>query len=682
MGKSGEFIYEIDDYTSIRTTWQETLTRNESGGGFTSTINIQSYWQQTANTQEGYNKCRIQPRFTIGGVAASVGASNLSYPYDETWSATTAFKYATIKVDRGNATTDVSYDFKYDITPTLSSLPAKTIGSSGTLVLSKAGERAKITAFTLSFNQTQDPMILYEVPEADRTQALHLDIGYNPENSLVFRDIVDINYKGEYTVRLTDEEREAICAGMPNSSTGNIYFYLSSWIDDVKYTDTAVSTLRIIGGNPEFLDDTDVSDINEATIAVTGSNKVFVRHESTARFTLLASGNLGAKISYYQVVSGSIAHQLPSYETHPVVTIDIEDIPAWPCIATAVDTRGNRTDYTVKEDYLFIPYIEPTCNLETHVSANSEIFANIKGAVYAGSFDADGNKPNTVKVEYRHKLKAAATYSEWIEATGVYLNKKSNTYDVEVVLTGLNYREPYVLQARVVDSLNTIESVEKEAIAQSIFDWSMSDFNFNVPVNINGDLYMHNKKVGWLECGTWEPQCNACYTPSVSYGNYMRMGDMCIVNFYYQGVIDVEPSTTEWKLYFYGLPFTPDSNIRWQCGGGNCQGYALPSKGNNQASPATYTPATGAKTDHRFSGWSIEGGVIYGRTQCGFSSDDTATTENVTGNTNKYGTGINQLYKYVKPEGSWYITALPGQTFYASGTILYKLDEEQGGIVG
>lgn len=708
MAKQGYISYKIDNYHTLGVTWIEQSFSKGTDGNYYSYIRFIPELKVEYGTPftNGITKFSLTvTAYAADGETVRFTAKN---PQTTNWSKYTftltpgqtktisnSMDAAEINLNRGNGSTDhiIPVTFTFDITSTTDAI--YDIHSGESIELSRAltrEEQPYIHSRSNGWTQVQSPSVGYVVPLPDRVESLKLLVGFSTDQIIATRDI-PIKSSNVYNIEFTDAEQKALIGGIPTSTSGTVYFFLKAVSDGLTYDSIGVaSTFRIYGGYPTWYADSDVSDINAKTLAITGNNKIFVRYESDAQFFLFASAANGAWITNYTVSSNLQSASANVYQTNQNgVNLTIKAIDSWPCAVTTTDSRGLTKGYSeFKSDYLFIEYIKPTCTLDTSVSAQGEITATISGAVFTGYFDAlpgyDGNNPNTVTVEYRYKLKSQhdTYFSAWTVANFSEVNDDyifDNAYRVKVQIPGLNYKEAYVFEARITDRLHTVESGQKQALAMTVFDWSKNDFNFNVPVNINGDIYQYNNLIALPSFGTWVPQCNACTNPTTSYGNYILIGDMCFVNFYFEGKINVEPSLTNWKLYLYGLPYTPHTGYRWQAGGGNCQGYALPAKGSTTSTyPAT--PPSGSKDGHRFTGWSIEGGVIYGRTQqsydLGAESSQRATTEAVTGQASNY----QYSYNYQKPTGSFYITALPNQTFYASGTILYKIDPDQGGVVG
>ena len=148
---------------------------------------------------------------------------------------------------------------------------------------------------------------------------------------------------------------------------------------------------------------------------------------------------------------------------------------------SATDSRGFNTTQEVKPPY--VEYVKLSCYAEYEpVKADTGILDfDIKGNYYNGTF---GAVDNNLAVLYRIKEEEEA-WSEWKPATATL---QKHTYTAKVSVSGLDYRKTYHIQANATDRLNTITSVEYTLTTVPVFDWSKTDFNFNVPVSFQGDL--------------------------------------------------------------------------------------------------------------------------------------------------------------------------------------------------
>lgn len=105
----------------------------------------------------------------------------------------------------------------------------------------------------------------------------------------------------------------------------------------------------------------------------------------------------------------------------------------------------------------------------------------IKGTFFNASFGAENN---TVSIKVRWK-EGSGAYNDWVAATATTnSNAVSATYEAT-----LDYTKQWTIQASITDKLTTVLSKEVVIITLPVFDWSKSDFNFNVPITIQNAWY-------------------------------------------------------------------------------------------------------------------------------------------------------------------------------------------------
>lgn len=71
-----------------------------------------------------------------------------------------------------------------------------------------------------------------------------------------------------------------------------------------------------------------------------------------------------------------------------------------------------------------------------------------------------------------------------------------------------------------------------------------------------------------VEAGEWTPTCPAFSSPTAAHGYYTKIGDMVTISWFISGTSD-SAATDSYSLAIYGLPYQPDTNVRWFGGGGN-----------------------------------------------------------------------------------------------------------------
>jgi hypothetical protein len=110
------------------------------------------------------------------------------------------------------------------------------------------------------------------------------------------------------------------------------------------------------------------------------------------------------------------------------------------------------------------------------LDTNGNLQFTVSGVYFMGSF---GATTNNITVEYRYKSKSASEFGAWTIAPIV---ASQNSYSSTGTITGLYYREDYVIEFRATDKVQTVYS-ETYNIHKTvpIFDWSKNDFSLNVP---------------------------------------------------------------------------------------------------------------------------------------------------------------------------------------------------------
>lgn len=209
-----------------------------------------------------------------------------------------------------------------------------------------------------------------------------------------------------------------------------------------------------------------VVDTNSTTVALTGNNNILVRYCSTALCTLSATlnksaGRITTKTINNNAISGNTL-SIPNVETS---TFDFY----------AKDSREYfNSDKVVKSLVAYVPLTnDATIYRNDPTSGNATL--KIEGNYFKGSF---GVEENTLTVKYR--LEGDEEY------TTVTPTIRDNKYSATVALTGREYTKSFNYEVVVEDKLNTVPKPLTLQKGIPVFDWGEEDFNFNVPVTING----------------------------------------------------------------------------------------------------------------------------------------------------------------------------------------------------
>lgn len=366
-----------------------------------------------------------------------------------------------------------------------------------------------------NFTDEENPTITYEAINGKSLVALKNNSRFNVVTDSItslqacisFDGVTpDIDYREiptnttSYTFYFTDAEREVIRNKIQGSTTVPIYYLIKTvrnafWDgndsdpandcnESKEFLSKTKRNLTVVGSVPTV--NPTVKDIKLETLELTGDENTFIRYESMAEYAINATASKGASIVSQSVQCGSkIIYDLP-YGI-------IDNVESGTFIFNATDSRNMGVSGSVFKE--LIEYVKPTCYQQIEIQITGETGANIKvmvnGNYYNGSFGAVNN---TLKLEVRY-TDNNGNWGAWqtISGTPTYNN---NTYHLETILTGFNYGDAYTFQCRATDKLNVVTSTQYIVKMLPVFDWGESDFNFNVPVNINADkLNMHNETI-------------------------------------------------------------------------------------------------------------------------------------------------------------------------------------------
>lgn len=328
-----------------------------------------------------------------------------------------------------------------------------------------------------NFHDEENPTITYSNPAGSAVSALYACISLDgSKDDIPYREIPinGTNYKFE----LTEEERSILRKATTGSNSRSVFFYIKTEMGENTFYSKLKKMLTIIDGLPTL--SPTVKDVNEKTLALTGDSEIFVRNQSIAEVSTGALTYKEAVISSQKVSCGSKSVDEGSGT--------IESVESGNFVFSVTDNRNNVVTQTVSKK--LIEYVNLTCDLNiTAPDAEGDLDFSITGKCFKGNF---GKNENGVKVYYRYKV-ADEEYGEWSEHIAV-LND-DGTYLCEISITGLDYTKRYTFQAKSEDLIMSVSSAEKAVVTIPLFDWGENDFNFNVPVNIEGDISIKGNSI-------------------------------------------------------------------------------------------------------------------------------------------------------------------------------------------
>ena len=445
-----------------------TLNVNESGTSIPNNTSTVSWSFILSPIQAGwdwYYTDAVKYTINVAGKTYSGSINN----YDG--SSTVTVRSGTVTVTH-NPGGDKRISFSFSVTSLdISYLPGSA-SKSGTLNLTNIPRAASITSAP-DFNDESNPTIKYSNPAGNAVSSLQaciaMDNGSGTDVAVV--DYRDISKTGSsYTFNLTNAERTALRNKTTTSNSRTVSFYIKTVIGYNTLYSKVYKTFSIKNPNP-LLNPT-VLDANTLTIALTGSNSKFIKYYSNAYTTLGATAVKGSTIKEQSTRCGDNISTLTNATFN---NVDSNLVRFW-----VKDSRGNQVTKDVTLD--MVNYIPLTCNLQyTPPTTNGNMSFTIEGNYFNNTF---GAAQNTLTVQYRWKSEDDTEWGMWtiLEFTP---EAGKNSYKCSKSLTGLDYKKLYYLQARAFDRLAAIQTPEYSIKGEPVFDFSKTDFNFNVPITFN-----------------------------------------------------------------------------------------------------------------------------------------------------------------------------------------------------
>lgn len=346
-----------------------------------------------------------------------------------------------------------------------------------------------------NFNDEESPTVQYKNPAGNAVSSLAICITFEGNNDdIAYREISKT--ETTYTFELTEEERKKLRQYTVWNTERQVGFYLRTTLTNGNvYYSKAWRNFYIVNALPNM--QPTVEDTNATTLALTGNKNRIIKGHNTVSFNSGAEVYKEAVIASQKVVCGSASATTGSGTLTNVESNVFK--------FTLIDSRNNTVEKTVTKT--LVNYVELTSKLEVQApTTDGKTSFTVSGNFFNASF---GAITNTLTVQYRYKANDGS-YGAW---TTVSTTPSGNAYSATVNLTGLNYLNTYTFEVKVLDKLNTIIK-SKTVKTVPVFDWSDSDFNFNVPIAINGVVIDYiveqGTKNGW-EYRKWNSGVAECW---------------------------------------------------------------------------------------------------------------------------------------------------------------------------
>lgn len=263
---------------------------------------------------------------------------------------------------------------------------------------------------------------------------------------------------------------ESFYGQIPNAPAGNCTLTIRTYwgseqignAQTAKFTATADKKLCMpdISGS--------VEDTNANTIALTGDKNVLVRYVSNARCTINATAKNSASIASKTIGGVTVTGDSLTMEATQTDTV----------LFACRDSRGYEASVEVKKPLVsYIPLAASVSAARTDpTSGNVKLV--VSGICFNGSFGAVNNAL-TVSCSVNNN-----------NAIAVETVFDGNAYTAQTILSGLDYQSSHTISVTVADKLQTVTKSVKVGKGIPVFDWDEDDFQFHVPVSLEGNKLM------------------------------------------------------------------------------------------------------------------------------------------------------------------------------------------------
>jgi hypothetical protein len=320
-----------------------------------------------------------------------------------------------------------------------------------------------------NFNDDADPTITYSNPSGltNLEACIANDIG-----TVIYVPYREIDpEETSYTFELTDEERQTLLEAA-EGNTLSVRFYIKSVAGGGTHYRFLKREMAVSKASPTFVDP-EAYDTNSKTTRLTGDSSVIIPGFSNIYYYTGATPQKESTITSQRVKCGS---QVLHGEEGTFTAVESNEVEI-----SATDNRGNTGYHTIH--LTLIPYFKVTCNQSVKLNENGTADLVITGNYFDGSF---GDEDNTLTVQIRHR-EDGGEWEDWATLDPLISEISDDTYTLTATISGYDPSGTHEFQSCAFDRLYKAYSSEDSIVLKPIFDWSRHDFNFNVPLTIEGD---------------------------------------------------------------------------------------------------------------------------------------------------------------------------------------------------
>lgn len=341
------------------------------------------------------------------------------------------------------------------------------VKQSGTWTLDNIPRGAIMTSAT-GFSDVVNPIITYTNPLGAAVPSLQAGISLDGtrECTIPYRDVDKT--AGTDTFVLTDTDKERLYAATTGSNSRTVWIYLRTRIGEEYFYSPLSVRFEITDPKPLLNPTVYVDDYTY--MSLTGDRHKIVLGQSDIHVEFGATAQKKATITSRKVTCGTKS-----------LTADgtIDNAESGVLNFDVTDSRGNAI--TKKVTLEVVNYFKPTITFDnTRPNAEGQFTLRITGKYFSGSF---GVTTNHLNAYYKYK-KSGDSYGSDQSMT---ITHSGDNYVATATIT-LDKNSVYTFSAYVTDHFGSYDPIDVSVKVEPVFDWSGTDFNFNVPVIMQGNF--------------------------------------------------------------------------------------------------------------------------------------------------------------------------------------------------
>lgn len=461
MATRGTIIHRVTDYDYMELNWERTsysLADNTSTISWTLYLVAESHGEIISESDRHYVNVSMDNWSNPTRTSISLGNNSRTRLH----SGTNTIKHLADGTKSFRVVFGVTFDIVFGGTR------IGYVYHEDTITLDKLSQYAQITGVS-NARDDLSPTIHYDNYAGNNVTKLQACISSTGADDDIagYRDIP--KDATSYSFELTDTERLKLWMRADTNTSANVRFYIKTVINGETFWHYQSANVAIATA-PPILDSVELTEGNEIVRDLTGGSR-FVMGYSTINYKINAHAQKDSRIEEYTVTYGadSFNTQTGSFTRCDSTSLRI----------TLVDARlfKMETRYPVP----VINYPKVSCALSNmSLTAGGALRFTITGKHFNESFGAQFNH---LELRYRYKADGDSNSSSWQPVTPSY---DGYNYSIDVSVNGLDYLKPYTIEVSAADAL-TSATTSAPVNAKPVFDWSKTDFNFNVPVTIMGE---------------------------------------------------------------------------------------------------------------------------------------------------------------------------------------------------